>query len=147
VCCLGRAEHSKRQDWICKASWKFHNLIDPIIGYTVLTVRLGANILRNSILTRLENMHYEAYVHVCAILWKIAFEELRGLTNKKTIHDSGVGLNPMKLNDLYDHMWNLGTLLQSDDSFTVWKIHTDHGRMSATTTDQATIFTPIWRNT
>jgi hypothetical protein len=24
----------------------------------------------------------------------------------------GVGLNPMELNDLYDHLWNLGTLLQ-----------------------------------
>jgi hypothetical protein len=64
-------------------------------------------------------MHYEAYVHVCAILWKIEFEELRGLTNKTTIQDSGVGLNPMELNDLYDHMWNLGTLLQSDNSFAV----------------------------
>ena len=117
--CVGRAEHSKRQDWICEASWKFHNLIEPIIGYTVSTVRLGANILRDSILTRLENMHYEAYVHVCAIMWKIAFEELRGLTNKKTIQDSGVGLNPMELNDLYDHMWNLGALLQSDECFTI----------------------------
>ena len=98
--CVGRAEHSKRQDWICEASWKFHNLLDPIIGYTVGTVRLGANILRDSVLTRLENMHYEAYVHVCAILWKIAFEELRGLTNKKSIQDSGKclshNLNPSK---------------------------------------------------
>jgi hypothetical protein len=87
--CVGRAEHSKRQDWICEASWKVYNLLDPIISYTVSTVRLGANILRDSILTRLENMHYEAYVHVCAILWKVAFEELRGLTNKKSIQDSG----------------------------------------------------------
>jgi hypothetical protein len=30
-----------------------------------------------------------------------------------------VGLNPLELNDLYDHLWNLGTLLQSDDSLTV----------------------------
>ncbi len=80
--CVGRAEHSKRQDWICEASWKFHNMLDPIIGYTVGTVRLGANILRDFVLTRLENMHYdEAYVHACAILWKVACEELRGLTN------------------------------------------------------------------
>ena len=60
--CVGRAEHSKRQDWICEASWKFHNLLQPIIGYTVSTVLLGANILRDSVLMRLENMHYEAYV-------------------------------------------------------------------------------------
>ncbi len=138
--CGGRAEHSKRQDWICEASWKFHNLLEPIVGYTVGTVRLGANILRHSVLTRLENMHYEAYVHVCAILWKVAFEELRGLTNKKSIQDSGtfvcidynplkptvtlqlsfsyagVRLNPMELNDLYDHLWNMGTILQSEDA-------------------------------
>jgi hypothetical protein len=77
--CIGRAEHSKRQDWICEASWKFHNLLTPIVAYTISTVRLGANILRDSILTRIENMHFEAYVHVhaCAILWKTAFEELR----------------------------------------------------------------------
>jgi hypothetical protein len=56
-------------------------MLDPIIGYTIGTVRLGAN----SVLTRLENMHYEAYVHVCAILWKIAFEELRGLTRKQSL--------------------------------------------------------------
>ncbi len=56
-------------------------------------------------------MHYEAYVHVCAVLWKTAFEELRGLTNKKSVQDTGVGLNPMELNDLYDHLWNMGALL------------------------------------
>ena len=69
--CVGRAEHSKRQDWICEASWKLHNLIQPIIEYTVGTITLGANILRDSVLTRLENMHYEAYVHVNAIMWKV----------------------------------------------------------------------------
>jgi hypothetical protein len=109
--CVGRAEHSKRQDWICEASWKFHNLLEPIIGYTstVSTVLLGPNILRDSVLTRLENMHYEAYVHCCAIMWKSIFQELRGLTNTKYL------LNPMELNDLYDHLWNVGVLLQSDD--------------------------------
>ena len=117
--CIGRAEHSKRQDWICEASWKFHNLLAPIVGYTISTVRLGANILRDSILTRIENMHHEAYVHACAILWKTAFEELRGLTNKKSIQDSGVGLNPMELNDLYDHLWNMGSLLRTEEALDV----------------------------
>jgi hypothetical protein len=134
--CVGRAEHSKRQDWICEASWKLHNLIDPIIKYTVGTIKLGANILRDSVLTRLENMHFEAYLHVNAIMWKvspptlpnphrrtitdtlpcpqIAFEELRGLTNKTDLQQKGVGLNPMELNDLYDHLWSLGTLLQGE---------------------------------
>ncbi len=69
--CVGRAEHSKRQDWVREASWKFHNLINPIIEYTVGTITLAANILRDSVLTRLENMHYEAHVHVNAIMWKV----------------------------------------------------------------------------
>jgi hypothetical protein len=96
--CVGRAERSKRQDWICEASWKFHNLIEPIVGYTVGTVLLGANTLRDSVVTRLENLHYEAYVHCNAIMWKTVFQELRGLTNTTSI------LNPMELNDLYDHL-------------------------------------------
>ena len=39
--CVSRAEHSKRQDWICEASWNFHNLLEPIIEYTVSTLLLG----------------------------------------------------------------------------------------------------------
>ncbi len=54
-------------------------------------------------------MHYEAYVHCCALMWKSIFQELRGLTNTKNM------LNPMELNDLYDHLWNVGVLLQSND--------------------------------
>jgi hypothetical protein len=46
-------------------------------------------------------MHYEAYVHSCAIMWKTVFQELRGLTNTTAIN------NPMELNDLYDHLWNV----------------------------------------
>ena len=114
--CVGRAEHSKRQDWICEASWKFHNLIQPIVGYTVSTLLQDANILRDSILTRLENMHYEAYVHTCAILWKSVFQELRGLTNTNAI------LNPMELKDLYDHLWNVGVLLQGETCLTILEI-------------------------
>ena len=117
--CVGRAEQSKRQDWICEASWKLHNLINPIIDYTVSTLRLGANILRDSVLTRIENLHYEAYIHANAIMWKVAFEELRALTNKKDLQAVGVGLNPLELNNLYDHMWNLGTLLQGESALTI----------------------------
>jgi hypothetical protein len=117
--CVGRAEQSKRQDWICEASWKLHNLINPIMDYTITTLRLGANILRDSVLTRLENVHYEAYIHTNAIMWKVAFEELRGLTNKKDLQAVGVGLNPMELNDLYDHLWNVGALLQGEDALSI----------------------------
>jgi hypothetical protein len=111
--CVGRAKHSKRQDWICEASWKFHNLLGAIVGYTVSTVLLGPNILRDSVLTRLENNHYEGYVHCCAIMWKCVFQELRGLTNTNSI------LNPMELNDLYDHLWNVGVKLQSEDALSI----------------------------
>ncbi len=86
--------------------------LNQLFGYTVSTVLLGANILRDSVLTRLENMHY-AYVHCCAIMWKTVFQELRGLTNTKAI------LNPMELNDLYDHLWNVGVLLQSEDCLNI----------------------------
>ncbi len=103
---MGRAEQSKQQDWICEASWKLHNFINPII-------------LRDSVLTRLENLHYEAYVHANAIMWKVAFEELRALTNKKDLQAVGVGLSPLELNVLYDHMWNLGTLLQGEGALTI----------------------------
>ena len=74
---------------------------------------LGPNILRDSILTRLENLHYEAYVHCCACMWKCLFKELRGLTNTTNM------LNPLELNDLYDHMWNVGVLLQSDEPLAI----------------------------
>ncbi len=71
--------------------------------------------MRDSVLTRLENLHYEAYVHCCAILWKTVFQELRGLTNTTSI------LNPMELNDLYDHLWNVGVVLESEDCLDILK--------------------------
>jgi hypothetical protein len=52
-------------------------------------------------------------------MWKVAFEELRGLTNKKDLQAVGVGLNPMELNDLYDHLWNMGTLLQGEEALDI----------------------------
>ena len=54
--CAGRAEFSKRQDWCCEASWKFHNLIQPINLYCIETLLLDPNILRDSILTRIEQI-------------------------------------------------------------------------------------------
>ena len=37
---------------------------------------------------------------------------VRGLTNTNAI------LNPMELNDLYDHLWNVDVLLQGDTNLT-----------------------------
>ncbi len=55
-CCAGRTEFSKRQDWSCEASWKFYNLVQPINMYCIETLVLDANILRDSILTRIEQI-------------------------------------------------------------------------------------------
>jgi hypothetical protein len=54
--CAGRAEFSKRQDWCVEASWKFHNLIQPINLYCIEALVLDANVLRGSILTRVEQI-------------------------------------------------------------------------------------------
>jgi hypothetical protein len=59
---------------------------------------LDANILRDAVLLRLKNIRFEAYVHVNPLMWKVAFVELRALTNRKSVTESGLGLNPMKLN-------------------------------------------------
>ncbi len=129
--CVGRAEMSKRQDWCAEVSWNFFNLITPIITFTVSMCALDANILRDAVLVRLENIRFEAYVHVNALMWKVAFAELRALTNRKSVAESGLGLNPMDLNSLYEYLWNMGILLKTqscldilDPEFRPWpKVH------------------------
>ena len=76
---------------------------------------LDAKILRDAVLVCLENIRFEAYVHVNALLWKVAFAELLALTNRNNaVSESGLGLNLMELNALYEYLWNVGVLLQSD---------------------------------
>ena len=48
----------------------------------------------------MECIHFEAYVHVNAIMWRVVFRELRALTNGK-----GPDLSPIALNGLYEHMF------------------------------------------
>lgn len=117
--CAGRAEYSKRQDWCCEASWKFYNLVQPINLYTIETLILDPNILRDSILTRIEQIRFQAYIHVNAIMWKVCFQELRALTNTKKMDTLGLGVNPMELSDIYEHVWNHGVLLQTGECLTV----------------------------
>ena len=117
--CAGRAEFSKRQDWACEASWKFFNLVQPINLYCIQTLILDPNILRDSTLTRIEQIRFQAYIHTNAILWKICFQELRALTNTKQMNDVGLGVNPMELGDIYEHVWNLGVVLQSQECLQV----------------------------
>ena len=42
-------------------------------------------------------------------MWRQVFRELRALTNDKTIK-----VTPLQLNELYDHLWNVGELLTTD---------------------------------
>jgi hypothetical protein len=58
-------------------------------------------------------------VHANAILWKVVFHELRALTNTTKLSDAGLNVNPMEINDLMDHLWNVGVLLQTDDALNV----------------------------
>lgn len=77
--------------------------------YCIDLLVLDANILRDSILVRMEIIQYECYVHVNAIMWRVVYRELRALTN-----DGAMALNPMELNDIYEELWNVGTLLQNE---------------------------------
>ncbi len=32
------------------------------------------------------------------------------------MHETGFGLNPMELNDLYEYLWNMGVKMQSENA-------------------------------
>jgi len=51
---------------------------------------------------------------VNACMWRVIYRELRAVTN-----DASLALNPMELNDIYDHLWDVATLLTSEDSLTI----------------------------
>jgi hypothetical protein len=130
--CVDRAEHSKRQDWALEASHDILPLLPALLDYTVRTLLDQSNVLRDSVLILAECVHFEAYVHVCSIMWRVAFKELRGLTNSK-----GLELNPLELNELYEYLYDLGTTLQGEtclrifeDGFRPWPSHVfkDKGR-------------------
>ncbi len=53
-------------------------------------------------------------MHTNAIMWIVCFKELRALTNTKQLSLSGLNVNPMELNDIYEHVWNLGIVLQTE---------------------------------
>jgi hypothetical protein len=82
--------------------------------YTVETLLLDANVLRDSILVRMELIHFECYIHVNALMWRLVYRELRALTN-----DSTLNLNPLELNDLYDYLWDVGILLRSEEALDI----------------------------
>jgi hypothetical protein len=51
-----------------------------------------------------------------AIMWCVVFKELRGLTNSK-----GLELNPIEFNSLYEDLYELGKILQSDRCMRVFE--------------------------
>ncbi len=112
---VNRAETSKRQDWSVEASYDIFPLIEPLMAYTVGTLLDEANLLRDSLLVTLESLHFEAYVHVNAIMWRVVFKELRGLTNSK-----GLEFSPTELNSLYEYLYDLGSMLQTTKSMRVF---------------------------
>ena len=106
--------HVFRQDWTAETSNQIFPLYDAILQYTVETLLLAPNVLRDSILVRMELMQFECYVHVNAIVWRLIYRELRAVTNENTLD-----LNPLELNDLYDYLWDVGELLQGDESLDI----------------------------
>ncbi len=51
------------------------------------------------ILMRLEIVHFQAYLNVCAVMGRTAYRELQALTS-----DNGLELHPLELNELYEHL-------------------------------------------
>jgi hypothetical protein len=100
---LSRADYSNRQDWALEVSFELYPLLDPLLDYEVKSLLDDPNILRDSVLIQMECLYFEAYVHVGAIMWRVVFKELRGLTNSK-----GLELNPLTLN--WYHIFFASTL-------------------------------------
>jgi hypothetical protein len=53
-----------RQDWVCEACDAIYPLFDAILQYTIETLVLDANILRDSILVRLEMVSHKCLRYV-----------------------------------------------------------------------------------
>ncbi len=114
--CVGRTDFSKRQDWSLECAFDIFPLVDALLSYTIRRLVGEANVLRDTCSLQLECHHFEAYIHVAAVLWRQVYKELRGLTNSK-----GIELNPLELNYLYECLYDFGTLLQSDKCFDVFE--------------------------
>jgi hypothetical protein len=129
--------HPNRQDWACEACFAIYPLYPAILQYTIEILILDANILRDSILVRLEMVtsnpltinltqcltmtmsHSNPNPYPCRcslrpIMWRVVYREFRAVTN-----DATLALNPMELNDIYDHLWDVATLLTSADCLTI----------------------------
>jgi hypothetical protein len=54
-------------------------------------------------------------VHVCALMWRVIFKELRGLTNSK-----GLEIGPLTLNIIYEHLYDVANVLQTENCMVVF---------------------------
>jgi hypothetical protein len=111
---LSRAEISKRQDGWPEATNKPLPVLDGLTEYLVGTLVQDKNILKDSTLQRLELRQFGAHVHVLAIAWVVAFEELRALTNATVVNP-----NPMELHRVFDHVWVFAVVLSGADPLSV----------------------------
>ncbi len=64
-------------------SFELYPLLDPLLDYEVKGLLDDPNISRDSVLIQMECLYFEACVHVGAIMWRVLFKELRGLTNRE----------------------------------------------------------------
>ena len=114
--CLSRADYSNRQDWSLEAAYEIFPLLQPLLDYEVKSLLDDPNVLRDSILIQLETLHFEAYCHVCALLWRVIFMELRGLTNSK-----GLEIDPLTLNRVYEDLYDVSLLMQTPQCLALFK--------------------------
>ena len=99
-----------------EVSSKIYPLLGPLHEYLISRVPEGSNVLRGSILQRIEMEYFTAYVHVCALMWEVAFFELRFLTNSKKVQ-----LNPCELYDLYEKMCVMAETMRGDAAFDLFE--------------------------
>jgi hypothetical protein len=113
---LSRADYSNRQDWSLGAAYEIYPLLQPLLDYEIKALLDDPNMLRDSILIQMETLYFEAYCHVCALMWRIIFKELRALTNSK-----GFEIDPLTLNEIYEQLYDVGNLLQTNACLSVFE--------------------------
>ena len=103
---LGRAGQSKSQGLCLGVSGKLQPMFRVICLYTAGKLALEPNVLRDSVLMRLEMHDFEAYIHTNFIMWFVCFGELHALTNSKAIE-----LSPLELARIYGRLWEIGSII------------------------------------
>lgn len=114
----GRAAVSKRQDGVMEQCSLLYSIRDAILAAADKQRQVESHVLSDSCLVRFTGLHNQAYIHVLAIVWLNAFEELRALTNS-----SAAELNPLELSKVYDKVWEYASVLQGSNALSVLDIN------------------------